>query len=83
MIYRRSFCENDVFLCFWSTGAIMFTKLSNHDGNWFPTCNIIILVFQIMFSTFKALIFTFNNANAQYCLRISQDLIWIDKHICF
>ena len=29
---------------------------SKHDGNWFPTCNIIILVFQIIYSTSKALI---------------------------
>ena len=56
MIYRRSFCENDVFGVFWSTGAIMSQKLSKHDGNWFPTCNIIILVFQIIYSTFKTLI---------------------------
>ena len=34
----------------------MSQKLSKHDGNWFPTCNIIILVFQIIYSTFKALI---------------------------
>ena len=34
----------------------MSQELSKHDGNWFPTCNIIILVFQIIYSTFKALI---------------------------
>ena len=34
----------------------MSQKLSKHDGNWFPTYNIIILVFQIIYSSFKALI---------------------------
>ena len=36
--------------------GVMSQQLAKHDGNCFPTGNIIILVFQIIYSSFKTLI---------------------------
>ena len=63
MISQRSFCENDVSIV--QCTGVMTQKFSKHDGNWFPTCNIIILIFQIIYLSLKALIVLFNNANEQ------------------